>query len=98
MRFKSKFGETMLWLGSAKIIKFKNGYADVDAKDGAEMRKMGYIEDSTTKTSSNKKQEKPIEEIVESPVETVVEDVKPIKPIRPVQSNDVQDSEINSEI
>lgn len=92
MKFKSKFGETMLWIESMqKMVMFENGYADVDSKEATEMRKMGYIEDSTNKTSSKKV------ETVENTEETEKKpEVKPIKPIKPKKVED--DSEINSEI
>ena len=94
MKFKSKFGETMLWIESMqKMVMFENGYADVDAKEAIEMRKMGYIEDST-KTSVKPKVEKE-----EKPIEPEAKpEVKPIKPIKPVKKVESDDSKINSEI
>ena len=87
MKFKSKFGETMLWIESMqKMVMFENGYADVDAKEATEMRKMGYIEDSTNKVSEEKVEPKTKSE------------TKPIQPIKPAKAKVVEDSEINSEI
>ena len=93
MQFKSKNGETMIWVSSLKkIISFNNGVVDVDDNVGKELVKLGYIENSKTENKQSKVEAgvKPI-----APAETKV--VASIKPIRP-KKVEIEDDAINSEI
>jgi hypothetical protein len=91
MKFRNKFGETMLWVETQKkMVIFENGIAEVDDKIGVEMKKLGYIEDSDVKT----KKEKPTK--VEEPKVETKEDV--VKPIRPLKSIKTSEDDINEEI
>lgn len=91
MKFRNKFGETMLWVETQKkMVIFENGIAEVDDKIGVEMKKLGYIEDSDVKT----KKEKPAK--VEEPKVETKEDV--VKPIRPLKSIKTSEDDINEEI
>ena len=93
MQFKSKNGETMLWVSSLKRnIIFNNGVADVDDNVGKELVKLGYIENSKTKNETPK-----VEAEVNINASAETKGVAPIKPIKP-KKVEVEESAINSEI
>lgn len=92
MIFKSKKGETMVWLsGLSRTVRFENGIIDADEKISKELIRLGYVAEN-----SKKKTEVKVEEKVEKQPTTETE-VKAIKPIKP-KGLEVPDSEINSEV
>ena len=94
MQFLSKHGETMVWVETLKkIIVFNNGVAEVDDKVGKELIKLGYIENSKTKTKSPEEAEVKVEQ----PTSVEPKVITPIKPLKP-KKEEVEDSVINSEI
>ena len=95
MQFLSKHGETMVWVSTLKrIIVFNNGVAEVDDKVGKELIKLGYIENSKTKTKTPKEE---AEVKVEGPTSVEPKVIAPIKPLKP-KKEEVEDDAINSEI
>lgn len=93
MQFKSKNGETMIWVSSLKkIISFNNGVAEVDDKVGKELIKLGYIENSKTQKVQPK-----VDAEVKPIASAEAKVASPIKPIR-AKKPEVGDGEINSEI
>lgn len=99
MEFKQKSNETMLWIDSLKkIVRFTNGVAKVDEKTGNEMKKLGYIENSSIKPSKKEPEVKKVEVVVEeTQPQPETPKVQPIKPIRPMKAK-ADDSDISEEV
>lgn len=92
MIFKSKKGETMVWLENIKkMVCFNDGIIDADEKISKELISLGYIAENSKKKTEVKVEEK----VVTQP--TTETEVKAIKPIKP-KGLEVPDSEINSEV
>lgn len=92
MIFKSKKGETMVWLEkSHKMVSFTNGVADIEGEIAKELTALGYV-------AENSKGDKVVE--VKETKEIVEEPIQPVKPIKPFKQKQaiIQESLIGGEV